>query len=118
MKRCILPLAATTREAKWIGLGTGFVVGIADGSRTALVMTAAHVLKYATTLDPYLRRSVSLPGLVAPEPPSLGSTTVFAMLEILVSQRGMYPAETTAPVSASMTKRAFVPNLPALVSIS
>jgi Trypsin-like peptidase domain len=80
MKRCILPLAATTREAKWIGLGTGFVVGLTDTSRAALVMTAAHVLKYATTLDPYLRRSVSLPGLVPPELPSLGGTTVFALL--------------------------------------
>jgi hypothetical protein len=80
MKRCILPLAATTREAKWIGLGTGFVVGLTENSRTALLMTAAHVLKYAMTLDPYARKSASLPGLVSPEPPSLGGTTVLALL--------------------------------------
>jgi hypothetical protein len=80
IKRCILPLAATTREAKWVGLGTGFVVGLTDDARSALLMTAAHVLKYATTLDPYLTKSVSLPGLIPPPPPSLGATTVLAML--------------------------------------
>ena len=81
MKRCVLPLAATTGQGEWIGLGTAFVVGVADG-KTAFLLTAAHSLHYATTLDPYLRRSAAspLPGISRAAPPQLGTTKVYVIL--------------------------------------
>src|SRR4051812_41622238 len=57
LRRCVLPLMAVTGEARWVGIGTAFVVSVVDEGRTALMFTAAHNLVSATTLDPYRRRA-------------------------------------------------------------
>lgn len=83
LRRCVLPLMAVTGEARWVGIGTAFVVGVADDGKTGLLLTAAHNLLGATTLDPYLRRGehASLPNdfaRAAPQP-RLGSTKMYCL---------------------------------------
>jgi hypothetical protein len=73
---------AVTGEARWVGIGTAFVVSVVDEGRTALLFTAAHNLVGATTLDPYRRRAAhaSLPDDFAlADQPTLGSTKMYVL---------------------------------------
>ena len=82
LRRCVLPLMAVTGEAKWVGIGTAFVVATVDDGKTALMFTAAHNLIGATKLDPYRQRGAHasvLADFAPAEKPTLGSTKMYLL---------------------------------------
>lgn len=63
LARAVVPIAAVDRHATWHIIGTGFVVAVLN-HRSALVMTAAHLLDHPVLKDRPRRAASALPELV------------------------------------------------------
>jgi len=73
---------AVTGEARWVGIGTAFVVSVVDEGRTALMFTAVHNLVGATRIDPYVQRTAhasTLSEFSQAAEPQLGSTNMYVL---------------------------------------
>lgn len=78
--RCVVPLIAVTGEARWVAIGTAFVIASFDEGREALLLTAAHNLVAAATLDPYIQRPrVAVDDFARPPGYKLGSTKMHVL---------------------------------------
>lgn len=65
--RAIVPIVTVDRHAAWSVIGTGFVIGVLN-PRSALVMTAAHLLDHPSLKEPLRSHASALPALVGEVP--------------------------------------------------